>query len=132
MTLCKFYQQGYCKFGNSCRFEHPAGGNRNQNQNQPARSFGNAGGGNNQQLQGLDKYNITLETLEKDLTTERPLWILSSYAPGKGAPKQLFGGYPCEQSFEELRMHYLTGKAAGNEQQTVCPAPSPPGPQANS
>ncbi|KAI9147727.1 zinc finger domain-containing protein [Paramyrothecium foliicola] len=70
-------------------------------------------------LTNLDKYNISIETIEKDLTTERPLWILSAYAPGKGAPEQLFGGYPREQSFEELRLHYLAGKAAGNEQQAL-------------
>lgn len=29
MVVCKFYQQGYCKFGNSCRFEHIRGGQSN-------------------------------------------------------------------------------------------------------
>ncbi|KAK3910923.1 Nucleoporin-like protein amo1 [Frankliniella fusca] len=24
MTLCRFFQQGYCRYGNSCRFEHAA------------------------------------------------------------------------------------------------------------
>jgi len=44
---------------------------------------------------------------------------MSAYGPGKDAPIQLFGGYPLEQSFEEVRiMHYLA-LAAGNPQQSV-------------
>lgn len=57
--------------------------------------------------------------IERDLTNEVPHWVFSAYAPGKNAPGQLFGGYPREQSFEELRLHYWTGKASGNEQQAV-------------
>lgn len=67
----------------------------------------------------VDKYNINTDTIEKDLTSEVPQWILSAYAPGRDAPGQLFGGFPREQSFEELRLHFMMGKAAGNEQQAV-------------
>lgn len=66
-----------------------------------------------------EKYSISAETVEKDLTSEVPSWILSAYAPGRDTPEQLFGGYPREQSFEELRLHYWMGKASGNEQQAV-------------
>lgn len=50
------------------------------------------------------------------MSKERPQWILSAYGPGRDAPIQLFGGYPREQSFEELRTrHYeLVGQ---NKQQ---------------
>ncbi|KAM0561775.1 hypothetical protein ACHAPJ_002944 [Fusarium lateritium] len=113
MTLCKFFQQGNCKFGNSCRFEHPNPNNRNQTSNR----FGALGGGSNQS--SADKYNITVEAIERDLTNEVPQWIFSAYAPGRDAPEQLFGGYPREQSFEELRLHFMMGKAAGNEQQSL-------------
>ncbi|KLP01494.1 NUP42-nuclear pore protein [Fusarium fujikuroi] len=113
MTLCKFFQQGNCKFGNSCRFEHVNPNNRNQ----PSNRFGALGGGSNQNP--ADKYNITIDTIEKDLTNEVPQWILSAYAPGRDAPGQLFGGYPREQSFEELRLHFMMGKASGNEQQAL-------------
>lgn len=66
-----------------------------------------------------DKYFIKLDSIEADLTTETPTWILSAYAPGRDAPDQLFGGYPREQSFEEMRLHYMKGKAEGNEQKAV-------------
>ncbi|POR36964.1 Uncharacterized protein TPAR_02832 [Tolypocladium paradoxum] len=122
MTLCKFYQQGNCKFGNSCRFEHPA---RNQPQNRLGTLSGGGGGGASggpDQDPIATKYGITTAIIEKDLTTEKPQWILSAYAPGRDAPDQLFGGYPREQSFEELRLHYMAGKAAGNEQQALSQA----------
>ncbi|KAH7322820.1 hypothetical protein B0I35DRAFT_188639 [Stachybotrys elegans] len=112
MPVCRFFQQGYCKFGNNCRNEHPSG---NNNRNQTTNRFG--GGGNVQNV--LEKYSTNIETIEKDLTTERPQWILSAYAPGRGCPEQLFGGYPREQSFEEVRLHYMMGKASGNEQQAL-------------
>jgi nucleoporin NUP42 len=67
----------------------------------------------------VEKYNVTVETIERDLINEVPHWILSAYAPGRDAPQQLFGGFPREQSFEELRLHYMMGKATGNEQQAV-------------
>lgn len=114
----------------NCRFEHPSNsGPRPQTSNRFT-SGGNAQNGlgmapSSIRLAGCaltqpqEKYSISLETLEKDLTIERPQWILSAYAPGRGCPDQLFGGYPREQSFEEMRLHYMMGKTAGNEQQAV-------------
>jgi nucleoporin NUP42 len=64
-------------------------------------------------------YHLSREALRKDLTEERPPWILSSFGPGRDAPEQLFGGYPREQSFEELRLHYNNAAAAGNPQSAV-------------
>ncbi|RBR22997.1 uncharacterized protein FIESC28_04295 [Fusarium coffeatum] len=112
MTICKFFQQGNCKFGNRCRFDHVNPNNSNQSSNR----FG-ALGGNNQNP--AEKYSINADTIEKDLTSEVPQWILSAYAPGRDAPGQLFGGFPREQSFEELRLHFMMGKASGNEQQSL-------------
>ncbi|KAM3458520.1 hypothetical protein NHJ6243_007382 [Beauveria neobassiana] len=112
MTLCKFFQQGNCRNGNSCRFEHPTGGGA-----QSSNRFGALGGGSGSQFQRvLDKYSIKLDAIEADLTTETPTWILSAYAPGRDAPDQLFGGAMREQSFEEMRLHHMNGRATGNEQ----------------
>ncbi len=64
-------------------------------------------------------YSLSKEQIQKDLMEERPPWILSSFGPGKDAPAQLFGGYPMEQTFEVLRLHYLKGTLSGNQQAAV-------------
>lgn len=101
----------------NCRFEHPGTtsnpfGGTNTNRF-GALSSGGGGGSNN----GSNKYKITKEAIKTDLADERPTWIMSAYGPGKDAPDQLFGGYPREQSFEELRLHVTT---SANPQQAVC------------
>lgn len=71
-------------------------------------------------------YGLSKEVIEKDLTTEAPTWILSCYGPGRDAPEQLFGGYPREQSTEEIRLHYEKGVQAGKQQEAVHLHLSPP------
>ncbi|KAH6616111.1 hypothetical protein B0J18DRAFT_296490 [Chaetomium sp. MPI-SDFR-AT-0129] len=120
MTVCKYYQQGNCRYGNACRFEHPPkGGNQQQNYNR----FGALSG---QQNQGMNSRGgaadapsypgLTAEVIGRDLRDELPTWILSCYGPGRDAPEQLWGGYPREQSPEEIRLHFMKGQAAGNPQ----------------
>ncbi len=42
MVLCKFYAQGNCKFGNSCKFEHSQGQyQQNYNQNRYQQNYNN-------------------------------------------------------------------------------------------
>jgi nucleoporin NUP42 len=56
--------------------------------------------------------------MKNDLTTQRPIYPLSCYGPGREAPRQLIEG-PVEISPEELRLRYYTLRAAGNEPQAV-------------
>ncbi|KAL2193220.1 hypothetical protein P885DRAFT_45954 [Corynascus similis CBS 632.67] len=117
MTVCRFYQQGYCRFGNACKFEHPPKGGQQQNYNR----FGALSGPGNQGMGGrasdtLAYPGLTAEAIERDLRSELPQWILSCYGPGRDAPEQLWGGYPREQSFEEIRLHFMLGELAGNPQ----------------
>ncbi len=65
------------------------------------------------------RYSLSRETIEEDLTIERPKWIMSAYGPGRDAPTQLFGGYPMEQSPEEIRVMHYIAMACGNPQQSV-------------
>ncbi|KAF7555738.1 hypothetical protein G7046_g6480 [Stylonectria norvegica] len=121
MAICRYFQQGYCRFGTRCKYEHPSAGSSSQPQS--SNRFGALAGGSGASSQTLaEKYNISTETIERDLTSEAPQWIFSAYAPGRDAPGQLFGGYPREQSFEELRLHYWLGKASGKEQEALSEA----------
>ena len=67
----------------------------------------------------VSRYKLDKATINNDLSKERPQWILSAYGPGRDAPLQLFGGYPREQSFEELRLRHYELAAQGNQQQAI-------------
>ncbi|XP_071143376.1 nucleoporin NUP42-like isoform X2 [Mytilus edulis] len=45
MAICKFFVQGHCKYGSSCRFEHPVGGNAGYAYSAQRQLFGGGGGG---------------------------------------------------------------------------------------
>jgi len=66
----------------------------------------------------LHRYALSAKHMEEELLSERPTWIMSSFGPGLDAPIQLFGGYPLEQSMEEVRVqHYLAmARGTGVEQ----------------
>ncbi|KAL8729688.1 MAG: hypothetical protein Q9181_004909 [Wetmoreana brouardii] len=65
------------------------------------------------------RYKLDKKIIEQDLTSDRPLYILSAYGPGRDPPEQLFGGQPREQSFEELRYRHYELASAGNEAQAI-------------
>ncbi|KAI1763241.1 hypothetical protein GGR53DRAFT_373859 [Hypoxylon sp. FL1150] len=117
MALCKFFQQGYCRYGASCRYEHPSANANPFSSNTNRFSALSAGGGHGNNYKPQDNpYKLTKDIIKLDLADDRPRWILSSYGPGKDAPEQLFGGYPREQSLEEVMMYI---RASGNEQQAM-------------
>ena len=53
------------------------------------------------------------------MSKERPLWILSAYGAGRDPPRQVFGGFPREQSFEELRYRHYDLAAQGKPEQAL-------------
>lgn len=107
-------------FSANCRFEHP-GANRQNSNPFSALSGGNTNNRGPFSKQGSEGYpfNLNKDTIFKDLTEERPSWVLSAYGPGRDAPEQLWGGYPIEQSFEEARLFFMLGQMSGNPQQAV-------------
>ncbi|KAG1138012.1 hypothetical protein G6F37_010820 [Rhizopus arrhizus] len=68
MAICKFFQLGTCRKGNSCTFEHVKSGNNSA---------------------AAPKYNET--SLRNNLTEERPQWKLSVYGPAKEEPNLIVG-----------------------------------------
>lgn len=63
-------------------------------------------------------FHLDRDDMKNDLTTQRPIYPLSCYGPGREAPRQLIEG-PVEISPEELRLRYYTLRTAGNEPQAV-------------
>ncbi|KAF4556144.1 Hypothetical protein D9617_1g080190 [Elsinoe fawcettii] len=117
-TVCKFFLNGYCRFGDGCKNEHPTSASSNRFSSLSGQNNGGRG------RQGDSKdvtqtYGVTKEAIVADLRDERPGWPLSAYAPGKDAPKQLLEGFPIEQSPEEMRVLYYIAQAAGNPQPAI-------------
>ena len=117
--VCDFFLQGRCKFGDNCKYEHPAsqaasGNNRFAALSGQAGSKGRAGAS----LKDMP-YMISKDNIITDLKDERPIWPFSAYGPGKDAPRQLFGGAPLEQSPEEMRVMFYLAQASGNPQAAV-------------
>lgn len=129
--LSRFISQhtnAFSVFQDNCRFEHPnASGSASANPfsvlSGNSNNSNNRGGFGRQPAAQSNQFSLSKDTIQKDLAEERPSWILSAYGPGRDAPEQLWGGYPIEQSFEEIRLHYMMGEASGNAQGAVSSAP---------
>lgn len=55
----------------------------------------------------------TIDSIKLDMV-EPPIWLLSSYGPGKDPPSQLIDGK--DVSIEEMRLLAYTAQAQGNAQ----------------
>ncbi|KAK7546578.1 hypothetical protein IWX49DRAFT_416412 [Phyllosticta citricarpa] len=122
MTICRYFQQGNCRFGERCKFEHPG----QVTQARPPQQNQNRYGALNNQFGGgaargpprngpNNKYNLDQDVIRTDLTTDRPIWPFSAYGPVKSVPRQLIEG-PIEQSPEEIRFRFY---ALGNPPQAA-------------
>ncbi|KAJ5469630.1 hypothetical protein N7539_009248 [Penicillium diatomitis] len=122
MVVCTFFQQGRCKFGDRCKYEHPGRGTTGASGNRfGALSGGGLGGQQRGSAQEATDYGVTANDIKLDLSVGkgRPEWVFSSYAPSRNAPRQLFGGPQREQSMEEMRLRHYELAAAGNLNQAV-------------
>ena len=73
MAICRYYQQGTCTFGSSCKFEHTNAGGRGS-------LFSGSGQGQNS-----DIVNTLVTTVKQDMdqSTKGKQWIFSCYSPAK-------------------------------------------------
>lgn len=90
MVVCQFFQRGNCRFGSSCKNEHP--GQTTLAKPAAAAAF-------------------STDSIKQDLSLERPIWALSSYGPAKHEPN-LIGGV--DLSPEELRIEFCKARSANN------------------
>lgn len=119
MPPCKFFQQGYCKYGRNCKFEHVKTGNNNNSNN-------NSYSGSNSRTTGVfgarsetERWQLNEDDIRADLTSQRPKWILSSYGPAKDLPGALLTDN--EYSPEEVRWKFYqrrleVGENAANQE----------------
>ncbi|CAH1773403.1 unnamed protein product [Owenia fusiformis] len=122
MVVCRFYQQGHCRYGDRCWNEHPGGGNQAFGGQQKHISFSQqnkfealasastgSSGGTNVKLKDLNPQE-TVEVLCKEiqLWEKSKLWPFSCVAVSKEA--QNLPGFE-DISTEELRLEAYTAKA---------------------
>ncbi|KAF1956585.1 hypothetical protein CC80DRAFT_61039 [Byssothecium circinans] len=135
MAICNYFLRNQCKYGDSCKNEHP-GRDSNRGFGGGGRGGGGFGrGSNNNRFAGFSgdsyrpaqqpasafarnnaasRFSLEKAEIEADLTSQRPTYPLSCYGPGRDAPRQLIEGL-VEISPEELRSRYYLARASGTE-----------------
>ncbi|XP_057652001.1 nucleoporin NUP42-like isoform X1 [Diorhabda carinulata] len=128
MTVCKFFLQGNCKFGEMCKFGHDVNDNYNSFQStgssttwrNPAVYGTNLTQPKINPSPGQEQKNVDINTLIKSVVTDMTQaekggqWLFSCYAPFKEKPA--FPGFE-DQSFEEIRYGYYDAIAGGSVEQ---------------
>ncbi|CAG4944630.1 unnamed protein product [Parnassius apollo] len=111
MVVCKFFQQGSCRYGQNCRFEHIYGSKYSYHANPSVQT---------QQAQtasiGTDEQLVNQVQSDILAALKGGQWILSSYAPFKEKP-----GYPglSDLSPEEARLFIYEARANNTVDQAV-------------
>ncbi|XP_063829234.1 uncharacterized protein LOC135078636 [Ostrinia nubilalis] len=107
MVVCKFFQQGNCRYGQSCRFDHIYGSKYSYHA-QPV----------SQPVQTGVTDELLINQVETDVKSvlNGGQWILSCYSPFKEKPN--FPGIP-DLSPEEARLFIYEAKANNNLDQAV-------------
>ena len=80
MTICRYYQQGACTYGSSCRFEHSI----------TSRPSGNIfGGGGGQDNNNIISTLVTTVKQDVEQSTKGNQWVFSCYSPAKARWAQI-------------------------------------------
>ncbi|VEN36762.1 unnamed protein product [Callosobruchus maculatus] len=120
MVVCKFFLQGYCKFGDNCKFDHQLNDYNAQKSNSilrqphfapPQHSQPPLGVKPPNQEKQVDQ-NALIQSVVNDMigAEKGGQWLLSSYAPFKN--KVAFPGFE-DHSFEEIRWWYYEAQKNG-------------------
>ncbi|GJQ73236.1 hypothetical protein Trydic_g13614 [Trypoxylus dichotomus] len=108
MSTCKFFLQGTCKFGDTCKFSHQI----NDTSQTHGTSILRQNATNSQKIDT----NLLVKSVVTDMmnTEKGGHWLLSSYAPFKEKP--CFPGFE-NRSFEEVRLGYYEAMKNGSVEQ---------------
>lgn len=101
MVVCKFFQQGSCRYGQNCAYEHVYGSKYNYYANPPAQAKTQQTGITDEQLINQVKTDI-------EAALKGGQWLLSCYAPFKEKP--IFPGL-IDLSPEESRLFIYEAKS---------------------
>ncbi|KAH6914552.1 hypothetical protein BKA70DRAFT_1556976 [Coprinopsis sp. MPI-PUGE-AT-0042] len=119
-AVCQYFLRGQCRFGDTCRNEHPAGGAAGQGGGFGNSAWNKTTSSNNATNNNNDNkvLSYTADSIRDDLTAnkDKPMWPLSSYGPAKGEPLVISG---LDLSFEEMRCKAFEANKAGNAQEYV-------------
>ncbi|OBZ70306.1 Nucleoporin-like protein 2 [Grifola frondosa] len=109
MPVCQYFLRGQCKFGTSCRNDHPRDAQR-------AGGFGNQSwtAGNSAAGSSSSSSLFTIDSLTRDLDVDRPAWPLSSYGPAKFEVNLIPN---LDESPEELRVKAVQAAQSGTIQE---------------
>ncbi|KAI4456014.1 nucleoporin-like protein 2 [Holotrichia oblita] len=109
MSVCKFFLQGTCKFGDNCKFSHQINDVSQQNH---GASIMRQTVANSPQIDT----NLLVKSVVTDMMNAEKggHWLLSSYAPFKDKP--CFPGFE-NRSFEEVRYGYYEAMKNGSVEQ---------------
>ncbi|KDR84254.1 hypothetical protein GALMADRAFT_87139 [Galerina marginata CBS 339.88] len=127
MAVCQFFLRGQCRFGDTCRNEHPAGGQQGgfgsgcfyatKKLSLSGYTFFSDSSWSKQAAAGSSDSKVplpfTAAQIKNDLTesVDKPIWPLSSYAAAKHEPLLISG---LDESAEELRVKAFTASQAGS------------------
>ncbi|KOB71394.1 Nucleoporin-like 2 [Operophtera brumata] len=109
MVVCKFFQQGNCRYGQNCRFDHIYGSKYSYHANPSSEPSQPAPAVTDEQL--VHQVHTDLQSM-----IQGGQWLLSGYAPFKEKPT--FPGL-VDMSPEEARLFIYEAKANNNLDQAV-------------
>ncbi|CAB3252864.1 unnamed protein product [Arctia plantaginis] len=109
MTVCRFFQQGYCRYGQNCRYDHIYGSKYSYHANPQPQAAPPQSSISDEQL-------VSQVQADMQSALRGGQWILSCYSPFKEKP--IFPGIN-DLSPEEARLFIYEAKNSNNLEQAI-------------